>query len=264
IRWVGGRDRPAVVDVELTAFVGRSALPPPASARLFALGAVRLHVDLQTHEPIWISYQAVAALLDGRPSDRRMMATRFQGFADIEMGRALGRVLAHEVGNVILGAPFHRPAGLMRARFSADAPAALRSKTIVHIGVGTPSPPGGKTSLIVTTVPLMVPVTAPDLNLWHDAHDPSAASSGLMSAVPEKPLPFCVIVHASVSCPCTSDPLPVHRPFRLSDVGAAGAGGAAADVEGAGAVGVDPHAAATKAADGKAKTGHIFCTTAAV
>src|SRR5205823_1189410 len=52
IRWVGGRDRPAVVDVELTAFVERSALPPPASARL--------------------------------------------------------------------GAPFHRPAGLMRARFSAD------------------------------------------------------------------------------------------------------------------------------------------------
>src|SRR5205823_14133516 len=36
---------------------------------------------------------------------------------------------------------------------SVDAPAALRSKTIVHIGVGTPSPPGGKTSLIVTTVP---------------------------------------------------------------------------------------------------------------
>src|SRR5437764_11405225 len=64
-----------------------------------------------THEPIWISYQAVAALLDGRPSDRRMMATRFQEFADIEMGRALGRVLAHEVGHVILGAPFHRPAG---------------------------------------------------------------------------------------------------------------------------------------------------------
>ena len=124
IRWVGGRDRPAVVDVELTAFVERSALPPPASARLFALGAVRLHVDLQTHEPIWISYQAVAALLDGRPSDRRMMATRFQGFADIEMGRALGRVLAHEVGHVILGAPFHRHAGLMRARFSADELAA--------------------------------------------------------------------------------------------------------------------------------------------
>ena len=144
---------------------------------------------------------------------------------------------------------------------SVDAPAALRSNTIVHIGVGTPSPPAGKTSLIVTMVPFIVPVTVPDLNLWHDAHDPSAASSGLMSALPEKPLPFCVTVQTSVSRPCTSDPLPVHRPFRLSDVGAVGAGGVAAGGEGAGAVGVDPQATATEAANVKAKTGHIRCTT---
>ena len=120
IRWIGPRDRVELVDAALTVLVERDAMPPPASAPVFALGHVRLHRDLRAHEPIRISYQAVAVLLDGRPSERRVMATRFQGFADVEMGRALGRVLAHEVGHVILGAPFHRPTGLMRARFSAD------------------------------------------------------------------------------------------------------------------------------------------------
>jgi len=131
IRWIGRRDGIALVDVALTALVERDALAPPASLRAVALGAVRLHVDLQTHEPIRISSQAVAALLDGRPSDRRTMALRYQGFADIELGRALGRVLAHEVGHVILGAPFHRPTGLMRARFSADELAAADRRPFV-------------------------------------------------------------------------------------------------------------------------------------
>jgi hypothetical protein len=119
IRWVGGREEAAVVDVALTALIERRALPP-AESHLVALGNVHLRIDLQTDEPIHLSYRAVAELLDRRPSDRRALATRFQGFADVEMGRALGRVLAHEVGHVLLGAPFHRATGLMRPQFTAD------------------------------------------------------------------------------------------------------------------------------------------------
>ena len=34
--------------------------------------------------------------------------------------RALGRVLAHEIGHVLLSAPYHDEAGLMRAVFRPD------------------------------------------------------------------------------------------------------------------------------------------------
>jgi hypothetical protein len=37
--------------------------------------------------------------------------------APADVGRALGRVLAHEIGHVILGAPGHQPRGLMRFAF---------------------------------------------------------------------------------------------------------------------------------------------------
>ena len=39
---------------------------------------------------------------------------------DTELGRALGRVLAHEIGHVLLGPPHHDLAGLMRASFRAE------------------------------------------------------------------------------------------------------------------------------------------------
>jgi hypothetical protein len=39
---------------------------------------------------------------------------------DSELGRALGRVLAHEIGHVLLGPPHHDLAGLMRASFRAE------------------------------------------------------------------------------------------------------------------------------------------------
>src|SRR5919198_923173 len=71
IRWVGGREAAVVVDVALTAIVERRPLPPLESPPLFTLGAVRLRVDLKALEPIRLSYQAVAELLDRRPADRR-------------------------------------------------------------------------------------------------------------------------------------------------------------------------------------------------
>lgn len=37
---------------------------------------------------------------------------------DAELARALGRVLAHELGHVLLAVPGHAPKGLMRRTFS--------------------------------------------------------------------------------------------------------------------------------------------------
>jgi hypothetical protein len=45
-----------------------------------------------------------------------------------DIGRALGRVLAHEIGHVLLGANSHRPSGLMRARFLAQDLIALPTR----------------------------------------------------------------------------------------------------------------------------------------
>jgi hypothetical protein len=39
---------------------------------------------------------------------------------DHDLGRGLGRVLAHEIGHVLLGAPYHDEVGLMRAVFRPD------------------------------------------------------------------------------------------------------------------------------------------------
>src|SRR5713101_3579873 len=93
-----------------------------------------------------------------------------------------------------------------------STPDAAASKVIVHIGVGTPSPPDGNTSFIVSVVPESEPLTVPVLNLWHDPHDPSAAFSGARSAVPDSVEPLCPSRHVMRSSPCGSEPVPFQVP----------------------------------------------------
>jgi hypothetical protein len=60
--------------------------------------------------PIRISSEAIEWLLVHRPET-------VPALHDQELGRALGRVLAHEIGHVLLGTPtYHDSKGLMRAR----------------------------------------------------------------------------------------------------------------------------------------------------
>jgi hypothetical protein len=61
--------------------------------------------------PIRVSFDATERMLLRRPSSGPFVGER-------DMGRALGRVLAHEIGHVLLAVAQHDRAGLMRAVFT--------------------------------------------------------------------------------------------------------------------------------------------------
>jgi hypothetical protein len=78
------------------------------------LGHTRLDPDPAARDAIRVSFDAVDALLEQQPFDN--LSVR-----DISVALVLGRVLAHEIGHVLLGAPgFHDPEGLMRVRFATS------------------------------------------------------------------------------------------------------------------------------------------------
>jgi hypothetical protein len=64
--------------------------------------------------PIRVNYEAIEELLELRPTSSPLIHER-------EVGRALGRVLAHEIGHALLGVPtFHDSDGLMRAAIPVE------------------------------------------------------------------------------------------------------------------------------------------------
>jgi hypothetical protein len=75
-----------------------------------------------SHGPIRLSFDAAGRVLAAAPIAR---TSGSRVVTDREMARALGRVLAHEIGHVLLAAPYHDAAGLMRANFSASDLASL-------------------------------------------------------------------------------------------------------------------------------------------
>jgi len=74
-------------------------------------------IDADEYEPFELS---IHLHVDRSITSRGMLIAY-----DHDLGRALGRVLAHEIGHVLLAAPNHANAGLMRAAFRADELAAL-------------------------------------------------------------------------------------------------------------------------------------------
>lgn len=78
------------------------------------LGLVEMNPDTPSRQPIYVSFEAIESVLAQRTT--RSLA----GIVlDRDLARALGRVLAHEIGHVLIGAD-HDRAGLMRAAFSAE------------------------------------------------------------------------------------------------------------------------------------------------
>jgi hypothetical protein len=81
------------------------------------LGNTAIDLETPVRRPIRVSFDATERLLalgtGSRPSNIAILHDR-------ELARALGRVLAHEIGHVLLGAPYHEDQGLMRPAFRAE------------------------------------------------------------------------------------------------------------------------------------------------
>jgi len=129
VDWSGASDigAPAcgiVLDARLVPHIDEADFPPGRTV----LGFASLADTLGT-TPIQVSFDATERILGGwqaSPSHDHVLA------------RALGRVLAHEMGHVLLGLRSHNPDGLMRAEFRADdlAAAADEPFRLTPFGVG--------------------------------------------------------------------------------------------------------------------------------
>jgi hypothetical protein len=90
------------------------------------LGRTRLQLRSIEMCPIHIDYQATVRLLEEVPSQRLVALAGHPDILPLDVGRALGRVLAHEIGHVLLLAPSHQQHGLMRAAFTSEQLAEIR------------------------------------------------------------------------------------------------------------------------------------------
>lgn len=81
------------------------------------LGSTHIQLATVEHAAVHIDYDAIERTLRTLGVGRLTALAGHPGLESPEIGRALGRVLAHEIGHVLLCAPNHQPQGLMRPMF---------------------------------------------------------------------------------------------------------------------------------------------------
>ena len=108
--------------MSLEAIVEHQIEEPELKNRRSVLGRAFVRLDAPAPQPILVSFDATENVLARRTNDRGSFGLVDH---DRELARALGRVLAHEIGHVLLGAPYHDRDGLMRAAFRPNELAAL-------------------------------------------------------------------------------------------------------------------------------------------
>jgi hypothetical protein len=97
---------------DVVIFSARTEYAPSNSFAV--LGRTRIDHEGGVVGPIRVNYQAIEGLLEFRETSSPLLHER-------EVGRALGRVLAHEIGHALLGLPtFHDAEGLMRLSIPVD------------------------------------------------------------------------------------------------------------------------------------------------
>ena len=118
LTWRFPGDPPPVAPSDDTVTVATAAPSGTAPARLGAVLFLEGRVDAE--RAIELSVTTIARLVeDARWSGRRVRDWP-PSVRDDLTARALGRVLAHEIGHYLLAWRGHPAAGLMRARFPAD------------------------------------------------------------------------------------------------------------------------------------------------
>ncbi len=100
--------------VHLDVIVASARTEYAPSNSFSVLGRTELNSVGSVVGPIRVNYEAIEELLELRGTSSPLLHER-------EVGRALGRVLAHEIGHALLGVPtFHDPRGLMRAAIPVE------------------------------------------------------------------------------------------------------------------------------------------------
>ena len=113
LRW-----RPAAcpaADVSFDVMVERRL--PDALLHTRVLGTTHVQLTCTDRVPIRIDAAATESAIRTLSAAQLMDTTGRPWLGPTDIGRALGRVLAHEIGHVLLGLPNHQLSGLMRRSF---------------------------------------------------------------------------------------------------------------------------------------------------
>lgn len=84
------------------------------------LGTTQVMLSAIDRAPIQLHYGATEHVLGYLKGSGLVPLVGHTEIRPADLGRALGRVLAHEIGHVVLGAPNHQRNGLMRSSFAAS------------------------------------------------------------------------------------------------------------------------------------------------
>ena len=118
IRWTDGANPDRCLSVDSSVAVQVDNAPTRHStARPLALGMTRVPLSRAGPVPIRLDYAAIERLLAFLTAETLGRVVGRQQLGPADLGRALGRVLAHEVGHVLLGGSSHPRKGLMRPSF---------------------------------------------------------------------------------------------------------------------------------------------------
>jgi hypothetical protein len=111
---------PPTADARLTVTLLLEERTPPAPGRRERLGAIVFdHENLPATE-VTVDVAAVTATVTRVRLGGRLFERWPPAWRETLVGRALGRVLAHEIGHYLLASRVHALEGLMRAAFDGD------------------------------------------------------------------------------------------------------------------------------------------------
>ena len=122
IQWTAGRRDPQCpwVHGSFDVLVEDQASSVKNASQLSVLGSTHLAPAAIDRVGIFVDYDETQRLLESLPASRLITVAGHPDIGPADIGRALGRVLAHEIGHVLLDAPRHQPWGLMRRSFAPD------------------------------------------------------------------------------------------------------------------------------------------------
>ena len=130
IQWTGDVDTvrcPSIVwsfEVQVN-----DGFPPRSTARPVTLGTTWVgRLPASRRSPIHLDFAATRRLIGSLTAAQLDHAIGRRDPTASDLGRALGRVLAHEIGHGLLGADSHQRRGLMRATIAATELVAYRRR----------------------------------------------------------------------------------------------------------------------------------------